>query len=151
MLAVKHINNHIIRIVAVGLFFVVALVGGAWGAMATVFDAIFFTPVITRPIDDTYYFTQQQYGFATMVSNGYNLTFYRQRSFWSDQELGTVQLECAGTEVIHAMLLPTHMATFRLRIAADNQERLDTTLISGIPFNFRRTFENRTLDFSKRP
>jgi len=77
-----------------------------------VFDTIFTSPIITRPIDDTYYFTQQQYGFVTMMSGGYNLTFYRQRPFWLDQELGKVQVECAGNEAIHVTLAPTRNEGF---------------------------------------
>jgi hypothetical protein len=147
----RHIANDIVRIVAVGLFFVAALIGGAWGSMSLVLATIFSYPTTSHPINDTYYFTQEQYGFVTMMSGGYNLTFYRQRPFWPDQELGKVQLECVGSEVIHATLVPTHAESFRLRIAADNQERLDTIVASRVPFNFRRTFEDKTIDFAKRP
>ena len=151
MLVARHIANDIVRIVAVGLFFVAALIGGAMGSMALIFDTIFSSPVTSHPISDAYYFTQAQYGFATMVSGGYDLTFYQQRPFWPDQKLGKIQLECSGREAIQATLVPTHTESFRLRITSDNQERLDTMLASRTPFNFRRTFEDRTLDFSKRP
>lgn len=150
MLVACHIANDIVRITAVGLFFITALIGGAWGSISLVFNSIFSYPVTSHPINDTCYFTQEQYGFVTMMSSGYNLTFYRQRPFWLDQELGKVQLECGGREAIHATLVPAHAGSFRLRIAADNQERLDTTIASGVLFDFRRTFEDKTLDFSKR-
>jgi hypothetical protein len=151
MLVARHIRNDVTRITAVGLFFIVALVGGALGCISLAFSSIFSSPTISRSINDSYYFTQQQYGFVTLMSSGYNLTFYRQRPFWPDQELGKVQLECVGNEAIQVTLVPTHVESFRLRIAADSQERLDTMLAAGIPFNFRRTFENKTLYFSKRP
>jgi hypothetical protein len=151
MLVARHIANDVIRIIAVGLFLIVALAGGALGSISLALDTIFSSPITSHPINDAYYFKQQQYGFVTMMSGGYNLTFYRQRPFWPDQELGKVQLECTGSEAIHATLVPTHAGNFRLCIAADNQERLDTMLTSGAPFNFRRTFEDKTLNFSKRP
>jgi hypothetical protein len=151
ILVARHIRNDVARIIAVGLFLIVALVGGVLGGLSLAFDAIFSSPTTSHPIDGTYYFTQQQYGFVTMMSGGYNLTFYRQRPFWPDQELGKIQLECTGSEAIRATLMPTHAKSFRLRIAADNQERLDTMLASGAPFNFRRTFEDKTIDFAKRP
>ncbi|MDO7887282.1 hypothetical protein Q5H89_18060 [Hymenobacter sp. CA2-7] len=118
--------------------------------MNTLLAAIFYTPTTTHASNGSYYFTQQEYGFVTMTSSGYNLTFYRQQPFWLDQEIGKVQLECAGSEAVQATLALGRNGYFRLRIATDNQERLDTTLRSGVLFNFRRTSENHTLDFSKR-
>jgi hypothetical protein len=151
ILVAHHIDNDIIRIVAVGVFFVTASIGIAWGIISLIFKSIFSYPITSPPINNDYYFTQEQYGFATTMSSGYKLIFYRPRTFLPDQELGKIQLECTGREVIHATLVPTHMESFRLRIAADNQERLDTTLAFETLFNFRRTFEDKTLDFSKRP
>lgn len=150
-LVAHRISNDVARVVAVGLFFVVALAGSAYGLLALALSAVFYTPTTTHSIDDTYYFTQQEYGFATMMSSGYNLTFYQKRPFWLNQELGKMQLECLGKETIRAKVKPVGNGHISLRIAADAQERVDTTLDTASPFNFRRTFEDRTVDFSKRP
>lgn len=143
-----------LRLVSTASFYLLALVGFGWGSLAmlsNIFDLDGLYPTITHPIDDTYYFTQQEYGFVTMTSQGFDLVFYRQRPFWLDQKLGAVQLECSGKELVRATIVPAGNERIRLRIAADAQERLDTTLNTAPPFNFRRTFEDRTLDFANRP
>lgn len=148
------IPGDVLRIVSIGGFYLLALAGAGWGSLAVLASAFNLGglyPVTTHPIDDTYYFTQQEYGFVTMTSSGYDLTFYQQRPYWLDQDLGKVQLECSGKETIRATLQPVQGGRIRLRIAADNQQRLDTTLNTAPPFNFRRTFEDHTLDFSQRP
>jgi hypothetical protein len=54
------ISNGIVRIVAAGLFFVVALIGVSWGAITMMLETIFYTPTATHSIDGSYYFTQQE-------------------------------------------------------------------------------------------
>ena len=143
----SRIAHEAVRLVAVGLFFVVALAVSTWGALALVVGAA-LSPT-THPVNDTCYFTQQEYGFVTTSSSGYDLTFYQQRPFWLDQELGRVQLECAGQERVKATIQLVNGERIRLRVEADSQMRLDTVLGITPPFHFRRTFEDRSIDFSR--
>lgn len=96
-------------------------------------------PTTTRGINDDYSFTMQPYGMAFTSSQGYNLVFYRNRSFWFDQELGKIQLECAGRETIATDIIAGHNNVNRLLIKADNAMVLDTTLSFDQPFDFKHS------------
>ncbi|WP_223650040.1 hypothetical protein [Hymenobacter psoromatis] len=154
-LVAYRIHNDVIRITSVGFAYLAALLGCLWCALppliGSAIDPANAYSIANISIDDAYYFTRQGYGFVTMVSHGYSLTFYQRRPFWFDKELGKVQLECASQELVRATIAPAGNEHVRLQIVADNQVRLDTTLGVVRSFDFQRTLEDRTRNFSQRP
>ena len=131
------ISNSVLRIITIGLFFLASCFGFVWGCAALVLGNMF--PTTTCSIDDDDSFTMQPYGMAFTSSQGYNLVFYRNRSFWFDQKLGEIELECIGTEVISATITAGHNNVNRLVIKADNATAVDTMLSFDRPFDFKHS------------
>jgi hypothetical protein len=132
----RSIKSDVLRISLVGFVFSIALAGGICGAGALVFSAMY--PTTNHPIDDTYAFSEQPYGFATTASNGYLLTFYRTHSFLPDEQIGAIDLECMGTEQLEAEIVNGRRDYNRLILKVNQETALDTMLHFDQPFHFKR-------------
>ena len=138
------ISNSVLRIITISFLRMkidseelASCFGFVWGYAALVLGNMF--PTTTCSIDDDDSFTMQPYGMAFTSSQGYNLVFYRNRSFWFNQKLGEIQLECIGIEVISATITAGHNNVNRLVIKADNATAVDTMLSFDRPFDFKHS------------
>lgn len=120
------ISNGFVRQLVTALVFLAIITGIPWLGITLLFGEIY--PVITHKINDEYSYSQQEYGFVTTSSQGYNLNLYRHRNFWFNKEIGSIRLECAGNEDVSVNVIDGHHNVNRIIIMTKSDTALDTMI-----------------------
>lgn len=118
------ISNGFVRQLVTALVFLAIIIGLPWLGITLLFGEMY--PVITHEINGKYSYSQQEYGFATTSSQGYDLNLYQHRNFWFNKEIGSIRLECAGNEDISVNVVDGHHNVNRIIIMTKRDTALDT-------------------------
>lgn len=92
-------------------------------------------PIVTKKINDKYYFTQQEYGWAGSMP-GKHLEFYENNKFWFDKNIGHIQWQI-GTGDINAIFENGNKNEIKIILTENNKLVLDTILSVNKHFDFR--------------
>jgi len=93
-------------------------------------------PKITRKIDEHYYFTQQEYGWAGGMP-GKHLEFFESNTLWFDKKIGHIQWQI-GTGDFSGKIMNTSSKNNKRIILTENDKLvLDTTLSFDKKFDFK--------------
>ena len=101
----------------------------------TFFSIIPEYPKVTKKINDSYYFTQQEYGWAGSMP-GKHLEFYKSNTIWFDKNIGHIQWQI-GTGDINAKFENANKNDRRIILTENNKLVLDTILSSDKHFDFK--------------
>ncbi len=134
------ISSQTVRQLVTALFFLAIVIGLPWLGISLLFGETY--PVSTHKINDEYSYSQQEYGFVTTSSQGYELNLYRHRFFWFDKKIGSIRLECAGNEDISINLMNGHSNVNRITIKANQATVLDSMVSFDTPFAIARSIIN---------
>ena len=92
-------------------------------------------PKVTKTINEHYYFTQQEYGWAGSIP-GKHLEFFEKNKFWFDRKIGHINWK-QSLEDIDAKILNDISATKKkLIIKQNNKIVLDTIFLVDKSFDF---------------
>ena len=92
-------------------------------------------PKVTKSIDDHYYFTQQEYGWAGSMP-GKHLHFYERKKYWFDKSIGHIEWQI-GTGDMNAKMQHTASEKVKRVIITENDHLvLDTILHMDKNFDF---------------
>ena len=92
-------------------------------------------PIVTKKINDNYYFTQQEYGWAGSMP-GKHLEFYKNNTLWFDKNIGYIQWQI-GTGDVNAKIENANRGNIRLILTENNKLKLDTILPVDNHFDFK--------------
>lgn len=93
-------------------------------------------PVEEKIINENYYFTQQEYGWAASGMPGKHLEFYENRNFWSDRKVGHIQWRQGIAEIEAKFDIVENGTMWRLILFQNNTVQLDTLLDRQTVFDF---------------
>jgi hypothetical protein len=136
------IANSLVRQAVSGLCFLAICIGLPWLLASSLFGEMYPTTTHNFKENEAYSYTQQPYGFVTTSSQGYDLVIYQNRTFWLNKEIGTIRLECAGSEAISANIIQSTNNYNRLIVQADNITALDTLMSFDQAFFLKRSILN---------
>lgn len=92
-------------------------------------------PKVTKKINNNYYFTQQEYGWAGSMP-GKHLEFFKNNTFWFDKNIGHIQWQI-GTGDINAKFENQNKNDTRIILTENNRLILDTILSIDKHFDFK--------------
>jgi len=98
-------------------------------------DYLVFSPIITKKINEDYYFTQQDYGMA-WGSWGKHFDFYKKRKFWFDKKMGHIHWHEGSGEADAKFNNEKQSKNEELILTEGNEIELDTILNFEKPFDF---------------
>lgn len=92
-------------------------------------------PIVTKKINDKYYFSQQEYGWVGSMP-GKHLYFYEKTKYWFDKEVGHIQWQI-GTGNMNVKIEDINFSNKkRLIVEENNKLALDTILPFDKKFDF---------------
>ena len=92
-------------------------------------------PKVTKKINDKYYFTQQEFGWAGSMP-GKHLEFFERNKFWFDKSIGHIKWRTGTTTIEAEMDDMIYTNNKRIKLNESGNVVLDTLISSKNRFDF---------------